>query len=348
MAKKTRCIIIGLGGISLHEMPFLLKKEWYETAAIVDVRDESLAKARSLLSLPNSSLFKDLDEAYDKAEADVAIINTPSELHYGQAKAALEAGLNVLVAKPITNKYEEAVELVELAQEKKLNLSVNQQVRYNRHYQAVTRFVASGKLGHVEFVNFLNTKPRHKALNLKDIDQPAMYEMACHHFDSLMAILPGRDPERISCDGFLPSWSVYTGPCMVNGLIELSGGLHVLYHGGFSSQANCYELRLEGSKGVLRCRGLHMSKDTMTYEFAERGKGFEVSQEVDADIPAKNPMIPFFDIWHEYLLGGPEPPFSGRNNLKVFALLSAGIDSIVSRQPVKVADNPRYSSAFEG
>ena len=154
MGNKTRCIIVGMGGISLHEIPFLLEKDWYETAAAVDVRDESLAKAASLLSLPDHSLFKDLDEAYDKAEADVAIINTPSELHYGQAKAALEAGLSVLVAKPITNKYEEAVELVELAQEKKLNLSVNQQVRYNRHYQAVKRFVASGKLGDVELVNF--------------------------------------------------------------------------------------------------------------------------------------------------------------------------------------------------
>ena len=29
-----------------------------------------------------------------------------------------------------------------------------------------------------------------------------------------------------------------------------------------------YEFRLEGSQGALKCRGLHMSNDTMDYEIA--------------------------------------------------------------------------------
>ena len=76
--------------------------------------------------------------------------------------------------------------------------------------------------------------------------QPALYEMSCHHFDCLMALFPDRVPEQIACDGFRPSWSVYAGPCMVNALVRFGGGLHVLYQGGFSSQADNYELRLEG------------------------------------------------------------------------------------------------------
>jgi len=122
--KKIRCIIVGMGGLSMHMVPILLQKVWYETAAVVDIREEALAKAQSRLSLRDNSLFKNLGEALRKVTADVAIINTPSELHYEQTKAALGAGLHVLVAKPITNDYEQAVELVKIAKEQGLRLTV--------------------------------------------------------------------------------------------------------------------------------------------------------------------------------------------------------------------------------
>jgi len=340
-----RCIHIGYGGIARGMIRNLQSRPWYATAAVVDVRPAALEQAKQENHLPDSALFADPAEALHQVQADVVFINTPSELHYAQARAAIEAGRHVLVAKPITNDFGQAAELVRLARAAGVKLAVGQQIRYNRHYQAVRRFIESGRLGSVEFAYLLNSKPRPDPLNLKDMSQPALYEMSCHHFDSLLALLPDAVPESIVADGFRPSWSRYTGPCMVYALIRLSGGLHVLYHGGFSSQGPLYELRLEGSRGALRCRGLHMSNDTMTYAVAEPGGCFR-DEPVDDGIPARNPFDRFFDIWHEWLQGGAEPPFSGRNNLKVFAMLSAAIDSLQCGQTVRIADNPGYKAAF--
>ena len=341
-----RCIVVGMGGIARVMTPGIARQPWAEIVGMVDVRDDALILGQELLGLPDSALFRDLDAALAGAAADVAIINTPSEWHYRQCMSCIDAGLDVLVAKPITNDFDEAVELVEHAERAGRSLSVGQQVRYNRHYQAVRRFVASGELGTPESVTFLNSKPRHKALNLTTLSQPALYEMSCHHFDSLMAIFPGHAPESIACDGFRPSWSVYAGPCMVNALIRCSGGLHVLYHGGFSSQGDHYEFRIEGTRGVLRCHGIHMSNDEMEYEFAERGGKFARQAAIDADLGNVDSWQVFYDAWHDYLSGGPEPPFSGRNNLKVFALLSAAIDSIDSGQPAEVSAGTRYVAAY--
>lgn len=80
-------------------------------------------------------------------------------------------------------------------------------------------------------INFVNTKPRHQALNLRGMSQPALFEMSCHHFDAVMALVPDHVPESITCDGFQPSWSVYDGPCMVNGLNSFDHNLHILYQG---------------------------------------------------------------------------------------------------------------------
>lgn len=345
-----RTLIVGMGGLSQAMSRFLRQYDWQRTVGVVDVRLASLQKAQAELDLPDDALFTDLERALAESAADVALINTPSELHFAQCKAALLAGKDVLVAKPITNNFAEAVELVDLAASLGRKLCVGQQMRFHRHYRAVGQFVASGELGRVELVNFLNAKPRHQALNLKGMAQPVLYEISCHHFDSLLAVFPQHVPESIMCDGFRPSWSVYDGPCSVNALIHWSDGLHMLYHAGISAQSDLYEFRLEGERGALRCRGIHMSNDTMHYDYAVRGGNF-AERAIDADVPLVSPWTIFFEQWRSYmqtgaLADGSEPHFTGRNNLKVFALLSAGIDSIQQGQPVAVAGNPRYRRAF--
>ena len=345
-----RGLVVGMGGVSGAMLRFLSQTPWFRAAAVVDVRPQALESARQNLDLADGALFTDLHAALQHAEADVVLINTPSEFHFAQSRAALEAGLHVLVAKPITNQFEEAAALVELAAACGRTLCVGQQLRYNRHYTTVRNYLTSGALGQPEMVNFLNAKPRHKALNLATMAQPALYEMSCHHFDSLMSLFPDQAPEWIMVDGFRPSWSAYAGPCSINGLLRFSGGLHVLYHGGFSSQADQYELRIEGSQGALRCRGIHMSNDQMQYETAPRDGAWS-EQPLDAGQPAVSPWVRFFDHWHHYLThgalaDGSEPPFTGRSNLKVFSLLSAGIESTETGRPVDVAGNPRYAAAF--
>jgi len=344
--RNTRSLIVGMGGISRGMHAVLKTKPWYECCGVVDVTDAGLAAGREVAGLPESALFKDLGRALFALKPDAVLVNTPSELHFAQTKQCLEAGCHPLVAKPVTNDFAQAVELVELAAARGLKLCVAQQIRYNRHYAAVADYVKSGALGSVDAAWFMNSKPRPNVGNLGKMLQPTLYENACHHFDAFLSVFAGREPEWISCDGFVPSWSKYAGPCMVNALIRFSGNLHLSYHGGFSSQAPMYEFRLEGSKGALKCRGLHMSNDTMDYEIAP-ALGQFTAQRIDDQVSPRDPWRVFLDIWHDYLCGGAEPPFSGRNNLKTFAMLSAAVESVETGRPVAIAGNPKYKAAFK-
>ncbi len=345
-----KSIVVGMGSVTEAMLRVLQKKPWHEVVAVVDVRDESLSQAQENLALTDSALFYNLDEALNSIkantiEATTVLINTPAEFHFAQTKTVLEAGLTPLVAKPLTLNFDQAADLVALAQQKELKLCVAQQMRFMRHYRALENFIAEGQLGEVEQLVFLNAKPRHEVRNLRDMKQPVLYEMTCHHLDAILSIFPKALPEAIVCDGFQPSWSVYDGPCMVNALIRFAG-LHVHYHAGYSSQASLYELRLEGSKGALRCRGVHMSNNEMTYEFAARGSDFSPIY-LDKDISMIEPWELFLDNWYSYLCGAEEPAFSGRNNLKVLAIVAAAIDSSESNAFVEVSTNPRFKAAFE-
>jgi predicted dehydrogenase len=341
---RLRCIMVGLGDVSAQMLRHLDQQPWYTTVAAVDVRAEARSSATQTIGLPPQAIFADIAEALVYTQADLAIINTPSEWHYAQVRMALAAGVHVLVAKPFTQSLAHARELVELAFERGLTLCVGQQLRYNRHYTTVRRCIEAGMLGTVEAINFVNSKPRHTARNLAHMQQPALYEMSCHHFDILMSLLPDHTPEWIVCDGFQPSWSVYNGPCMVNALIRFSDRVHVLYQAGFSAQAPNYELRLDGTLGALRCRGTHMSVDDMVYEFAPRGQAFRPLP-LDAEVSVQDAWVPFFAHWHAYLCGGEEPPFSGKNNLRPFGLLSAGIESVETDRPVDLKQH-HYAALF--
>jgi len=349
MSKTIRSIIVGMGGISRSMLRALAEKDWHQVAAVVDVNPDALQQAGADLSLPESALFSDLDRALAEttATADAALINTPSEWHFPQTEAALKEGLSPLVAKPLSNNFAHSQALVTLAAERGVKLAAGQQMRYFRHYLTAAEFVRSGALGDVEQVYFSNAKPRHQAHNLAGFEQPVLWEMTCHHLDCLFAVLPELQPESVICDGYLPSWSVYDSACMINGLFRFSGGQHMIYHAGYSTQSDCYELRLEGSKGVLRCRGLHMSKNEMTYEFAERGGHFEVV-DLDDGRPPTVPWSLFFDRWQEWLSGenAAEPHFSGRNNLKVLATIDAAIRSLEAGAFLPIAADERYSGVF--
>lgn len=343
MSDKIRSIIIGMGGISRSMLRALAEKSWHEVVAVVDVSEDALAAA----PVPQSARFTDLERALSETDADVALVNTPSEWHYQQTADVLRAGVSPLVAKPLTNDFARSLDVVALAAQRGIRLAVGQQMRYFRHYLTVAEFVASGALGEIEQIFFFNAKPRHQARNLAGFEQPVLWEMTCHHLDCLFAILPDLVPHSVICDGFLPTWSVYDSACMINGLFRFVCGEHMLYHAGYSSQSDCYELRLEGSKGALRCRGLHMSKNEMTYEFAERGAPFDVV-DLDRGRPPTIPWSQFFDRWHDWLNGGDEPHFSGRNNLKVLATIDAAIESLSTGAFVSVAENERYETVFGG
>lgn len=344
---SIRVLIVGMGFISRHMYKFLEPRPWFECVGVVDVSSSGLGSGKELTGLPDSALFTDLQAALEAVEPAAVLVNTPAELHYDQAKTCLESGCHVLVAKPMATDFSEALDLVEIARANGVTICVAQQIRYNRHFTAVTEYVKSGALGSVEAAWFMNSKPRPDVANLGRMSQPTLLENACHHFDAFLAVFTDHEPEWIVCDGFQPSWSKYSGPCMVNALVGFSDNLHLSYHGGFSSRAPMYEFRLEGVKGSLKCRGLHMSNDTMNYETASALGQFQPAQ-IDEAVALRDPFIPFVDEWHGYLAGAPEPPFSGRNNLRTVAMLAASIESVETGSRVEIAQNRRFEAAFTG
>ncbi len=90
------------------------------------------------------------DELLARAdELDLVVIASPNKTHVPIARAALEAGLPVVVDKPLAGTAAEARELAALAKERGLLLSVFQNRRWDNDFLTLARLIEEGELGDV-------------------------------------------------------------------------------------------------------------------------------------------------------------------------------------------------------
>ena len=94
--KPVRAAVVGAGSFGRNHVRVIRDLQNVELAAIVD---SDLTKAQQLASEFDSTPFRSLDDITGKIDA--AIVATPTVTHEPIAARLIEAGLDVLIEKPI-------------------------------------------------------------------------------------------------------------------------------------------------------------------------------------------------------------------------------------------------------
>jgi len=98
---------------------------------------------------PGARVVKSIEDLLAINEIKLVVIATPNTSHYSLAKECLLAGRNVVVDKPFTTTYAEAAELVALAKDCGLLLTVYQNLRFNGDFRTIRQLVESGRFGRI-------------------------------------------------------------------------------------------------------------------------------------------------------------------------------------------------------
>jgi len=85
----------------------------------------------------------------DPSALDLVVVASPNDTHSPAARAALEAGLPVVVDKPLAPTAAEARELIELAEARGVMLTVFQNRRWDSDFRTAKHLIADGRLGTV-------------------------------------------------------------------------------------------------------------------------------------------------------------------------------------------------------
>lgn len=151
---KVGLAAYGMSGQVFHA-PFISANPHFELCKIVE-RSKELSKER----YPDATIVRSFEELIKGPAIELIVVNTPDSTHYEYARLALEAGKHVIVEKPFTSTTEEGEELIALAAEKGLMLSVYQNRRWDADFQTVQEIISKGLLGRL--VEYESTFARYR------------------------------------------------------------------------------------------------------------------------------------------------------------------------------------------
>ena len=136
----------GLAGRVFHA-PLVAATEGLRLAAVVTT--DPGRRAQVLRDHPGTRLFDRSDELIGSGDVDLVVVATPNRSHVAMATLAVQAGLPVVVDKPLAATSAEGRRVVEEARRRGVPLTVFQNRRWDGDVLTVRRLMDEGVLGTV-------------------------------------------------------------------------------------------------------------------------------------------------------------------------------------------------------
>jgi len=144
--KEIRMGVVGCGSIAeIAHFPSIARCKEAKLAAVCDINPATVEAAAAKWGAEH--FFTDYRKMYEKAKLDAVVIATPNNVHRNQAIAAAQAGIHVVVEKPLAVTNVEAWDIVNACKKAGVKLMVGCDRRFWTHNQWAKELIESGVIG---------------------------------------------------------------------------------------------------------------------------------------------------------------------------------------------------------
>ncbi len=229
MSRPLRIGLIGTGSVvrEIYQY-FFFNSQWadmFDIVAAADVDEQALNWFCERANISQGARFEDYHDMLEKVDLDAVQINTPDVMHAQPAVAALEAGCDVMVPKPLASNVSDAHSMVDTAKRTGRLMGVDFHKRHDPRTLAAAQRAQSGALGQYQTSTWymldklLVTDPNHEprffaSRDFAEKNSPLTF-LGSHMLDTLLWIVP-LVPESVRAHSWsqkLPS----LGPISVDG-----------------------------------------------------------------------------------------------------------------------------------
>ncbi len=146
---KHKVALIGLGkqAHKYHLSGFDNSKN----AELTAVCDIDISKVEEVCKTHNVKGYTSIDLLLQNEEIDYVIIATPHNTHLSIIKKVAEKGINILKEKPFAKNLDEALELIEIIKDTKVELMVTLQRRFSLTYTKFFEYI--NRVGNLSFID---------------------------------------------------------------------------------------------------------------------------------------------------------------------------------------------------
>jgi len=189
-AEVIRYGIVGLGraGWNIH-VNALRPRDDAQVVAVVDPLAERREEAAAEFGCQT---YENIEEMVKQEDVEVVVVATPNVSHGPDTIAALGAGKNVVVEKPMAVSVDEADRMIAASEEAGKKLFVHQNWRFNREFTHLQEVATSGKIGQVYHIrNYLSSFTRRDDWQTMSKYGGGVLNNTCPHFIDMLLQLAG-------------------------------------------------------------------------------------------------------------------------------------------------------------
>lgn len=325
-----RFIQVGTGGFGGYWCRKLIPAiaDVAQPVAAVDVDPAALANAQAA-GIPPECRYTDVRDALAAHDADFIVLVTPPQFREQYVDLALEAGLDILCEKPLSDSMAGCVRILRKVRAAGCRLAVTMSHRMEWEKQVVEQAVKSGRYG---ALNYIASRLTIAGGNYPRISTPEAYVTDCliHNLDTVRAVA-GSNARRVYAD----SWRHMKGDEFVGmsglAIVELENGVRAQLEESFANakgldgwsdeylRAECTDATIIADHRNVTVHSEHHEPVGLTPQ-AGRCWGHEL-------------IARDFLKW----LDGGEPPVTNiEDNMQCEALTFATIESMRTGRPVDV------------
>ena len=176
-----------------------------KVCAVVDTDPYRLKEARDRYSLAENQCFTNVDDFICSGiRADGVIVATGDDTHYSISRKVIEAGMNLLLEKPMADSIDQCRELVALAERRGVITSMCYVMRYHPYYSRIKDIAVSGELGEIKAirhrVNVGIDRMTHTFVRglwaRKEDSSPIFISKCCHDVDFIFWLIGQDTPDE--------------------------------------------------------------------------------------------------------------------------------------------------------
>jgi predicted dehydrogenase len=185
--------LIGYGYWGVNLFRNLASSRQFHLVAVAEQNDARRAAAQAIF---RGRLIESAEELIRDKEIEAVFIATPVATHFALARQAILSGKHVFVEKPISATVAEAEELVSLAEQQGVVLTVDHTYLFTGAVQYIAETVRSGELGRLCYYDSMRIN-----LGLFQPDVNVLWDLAPHDL-SILDHLLDEEPVRIAASGY--------------------------------------------------------------------------------------------------------------------------------------------------
>ncbi len=256
-----RTAVIGVGSMGKNHARVYTEIPGSE---LVGVADENFEVAKDIGSRFGINAYADFTELLEKEKPQAITIAVPTALHEKVALTALDAGVNILIEKPIAATLEEGERIIEKARETKKVLMIGHIVRFNSAIQALKEKLANGELGRIYQIFCRRAGPFPQRIR----DVGVVIDLAPHDVD-IMRFLTDSEPTRLYAETERRIHTEHED--LLFGMLNFKNGVTGALEINWLTPTKIREILVLGQRGLFRVDDL--TQDLYFYENSQAPSG---------------------------------------------------------------------------